>query len=89
MADYTTSVDMQDRLLERPLNETSPATTRSIPISTRYGYVLVTQQGPPDREVIVTYHDVGYNCMYIIDFNVRIIISFSSRNTVSSFFCFY
>jgi len=61
MTDYKTSIDQQDRLLERPLNETSFITAKSIPISTRYGYVLVTQQGPPDREVIVTYHDVGYN----------------------------
>lgn len=61
MTDYPTSVSIQDPLLERPLNQISSTTSRSIPISTRYGYVLVTQQGPPDRDVIVTYHDVGYN----------------------------
>ncbi|UJR33050.1 hypothetical protein I4U23_020509 [Adineta vaga] len=61
MTDYTTTIEMQDRLLERPLIETSYATAKSTPISTRFGYVLVTQQGPPDRTVIVTYHDVGYN----------------------------
>jgi hypothetical protein len=67
MTDYTTSVDMQDRLLERPVDDTSSISLKSIPISTRYGYVLVTQQGPANRSVIVTYHDVGYNCMCIID----------------------
>ncbi|CAF4167349.1 unnamed protein product, partial [Rotaria sp. Silwood2] len=61
MATYTTSVDTQDRLLESPMRETSINTVKSIPISTRYGYVLVTQQGASDRPVIVTYHDVGYN----------------------------
>ena len=65
MTDDITSVDMQDRLLERPLNDTSLTTSETIPISTRYGYVLVTQQGPLNRSVIVTYHDVGYNCMFI------------------------
>ncbi|CAF0762673.1 unnamed protein product [Adineta steineri] len=62
MTDYATSVNLQDPLLERPSTETSYITAKSIPISTRYGYVLVTQQGKPDRTPIVTYHDVGYNC---------------------------
>lgn len=61
MTDYQTSVSIQDPLLERPLSQISSTTSKSIPISTRYGYVLVTQQGPSDRDVIVTYHDVGYN----------------------------
>ncbi|CAF0916546.1 unnamed protein product [Adineta ricciae] len=61
MTEDITTIEMQDRLLERPLIETTYATAKTIPVSTRYGYVLVTQQGPPDRTVIVTYHDVGYN----------------------------
>ena len=80
MSDFAKSIELEDRLLERPLHET-PSTSakvrcrpvpcrflspsfdfQAIPISTRYGYVLVTQQGPADRQVIVTYHDVGYNC---------------------------
>ncbi|CAF0744891.1 unnamed protein product [Adineta steineri] len=61
MTDYATSVNLQDPLLERPSTEISYITAKSIPISTRYGYVLVTQQGKPDRTPIVTYHDVGYN----------------------------
>ncbi|CAF3009667.1 unnamed protein product [Rotaria socialis] len=61
MSTYTTSVDTQDRLLERPTHETSITAVKSIPISTRYGYVLVTQQGTSGRPVMVTYHDVGYN----------------------------
>jgi len=32
-----------------------------IPVSTKYGYVIVTQQGPTNRPTIVTFHDVGFN----------------------------
>ena len=85
MTDYTTSVEMQDRLLERPVNETS---SRSIPISTRYGYVLVTQQGPSDRAVIVTYHDVGYNCMNKTNQYQKIFFFLLAATQFQQFFAF-
>jgi len=88
MTDYPTSVSIQDPLLERPLNQISSTTSRSIPISTRYGYVLVTQQGPPDRDVIVTYHDVGYNCtLFCFLDKIKIFVFVFSDNAISSFLC--
>ena len=60
-----------------------------MPFTTKYGRVLVTQQGPPNRTAIVTYHDVGYNCnfiCYLLHLTTKISFSFSC-NTISSFFC--
>lgn len=91
MTDYQTSVSLQDPLLERPLYETSSTPAKAIPIPTRYGYVLVTQQGPPDRNVIVTYHDVGYNCTSLDFFerkNRRASVLIFSFDAISPFLCF-
>ncbi|UJR14116.1 hypothetical protein I4U23_001111 [Adineta vaga] len=56
------SPDSKDRLLRDDIDGNDVLTTpKIIQVSTKYGYVLVTQQGLHDRPVIVTYHDIAYN----------------------------
>ncbi|CAF1011318.1 unnamed protein product [Rotaria sordida] len=55
------SITIEDELLQPEICENEFTKPKIIPISTKYGHLIITQQGPPDRPVIVTYHDVGYN----------------------------
>ncbi|CAF1335904.1 unnamed protein product [Rotaria sp. Silwood1] len=61
MSTDPSNMDTEDDLLQPEILDNALTKPKIIPISTKYGYVIVTQQGPPDRPVIVTYHDVGYN----------------------------
>ncbi|CAF1160417.1 unnamed protein product [Adineta ricciae] len=55
------STETKDRLLSEDVDDNELTTPKTIQISTKYGYVIVTQQGLPNRSVIVTYHDIAYN----------------------------
>ncbi|CAF2586326.1 unnamed protein product [Rotaria sp. Silwood2] len=61
MTSDPSNIDTEDSLLQPEICENEFTKPKIIPISTKYGYIVVTQQGPPDRPAIVTYHDVGYN----------------------------
>ncbi|CAF5217133.1 unnamed protein product, partial [Rotaria magnacalcarata] len=53
--------DSENHLLQPDTLENEYNKSKTIPISTKYGFIIVTQQGPPNRPAIVTYHDIGYN----------------------------
>ncbi|CAF1359026.1 unnamed protein product [Adineta steineri] len=55
------SADTEGRLLRNNLYDNTLTTPKIIPITTKHGYVSVTQQGLPNRTAIVTYHDLGHN----------------------------
>ncbi|CAF0970633.1 unnamed protein product [Adineta ricciae] len=55
------STETKDRLLREDIDDNELTTPKTIQISTKYGYVIVTQQGLPNRSVLVTYHDIAYN----------------------------
>ena len=52
----------QGAFASHPFVSLLPPLTQDISIPTKHGPILVTQQGPTDRTVMITYHDVGYNC---------------------------
>lgn len=57
----SSDLNPENRLLQREFYDNPLAVPKKNPISTRYGYVLVTRQGSLNKPAIITYHDMAMN----------------------------